>query len=570
MLNRFRNFGTTPARNLPNACMFASLRAGPPRHHYEHRPVPFSENLFRRALAFKMRVPWPRSRPPSVRPPTHPPPRRILSRTWKCDRYLHAVSQGAILGKHSIAQLIQHSLIFRERYARHVKQMQKSPIRDARIKSLRAAKHRFESFQQPFGRCILTWEAVLRTAQEIHEERRTQAPGKHAKTFLQQCDEEFCVSLAMQADAGDEGIQLTRHVEAEFSDNAALTREAHTFIGKIQALFEKEGCRYTGYTFFMLEFLKKPTVLFVDREPKNLGGKSPAYMEKVIQRCLTRLKAWTTLAKTVVASEFPHFEILQAFRVLELRKSGERRNSSPLDDVQVSAQINKLAQFFGMNEQALRDQYEDHKPVAQKLFDEQTVTPWTAWKNAIEYITKSPRPQRALKAHPVNELVDLLARSAGMGSSTAGVERLFSIANKHQSATRADVNIHTFEDEMHILSAKGLADSETHAVATCAQHVWKTVYRNTRASKRPRRPMAGKFAKTAVKKHSLKAWVKKRRSEVNTLCKALSDVPCDTADQTIGVGAWTETHEKEMEFQRAKKQFGHSRPWKKTRFPQTT
>eukprot|EP00969_Alexandrium_andersonii_P288145 12738750-Alexandrium_andersonii.AAC.1 len=67
--------------------------------------------------------------------------------------------------------------------------MNKNPIRDARIKSLRAAKHRFESFQQLFGRRILTWEAVLRAAQEIHEERRTRAPGKHAKTSLQQRDE---------------------------------------------------------------------------------------------------------------------------------------------------------------------------------------------------------------------------------------------------------------------------------------------------------------------------------------------------------------------------------------------
>eukprot|EP00969_Alexandrium_andersonii_P124130 5485371-Alexandrium_andersonii.AAC.1 len=63
----------------------------------------------------------------------------------------------------------------------------------------------------------------------------------------------------MQADAGDEGIQLTRHVEPESCDNATITHEAHAFVEKIEALFEKGGCRYTGYTFYLMEFLKEPT-----------------------------------------------------------------------------------------------------------------------------------------------------------------------------------------------------------------------------------------------------------------------------------------------------------------------
>ena len=128
-----------------------------------------------------------------------------------------------ILDKGAIAQLVQHSDIFRMRFSNHLKNMKDSPIWKTRIKSLSAAKHRFDSWQKPFGRLCLSFEAALVTAQEIHEERRTQAAGRHAKEFLKLVDEESAICLAMMSDAGDEAIQLVRMLDDEQFDNKELS-----------------------------------------------------------------------------------------------------------------------------------------------------------------------------------------------------------------------------------------------------------------------------------------------------------------------------------------------------------
>ena len=96
---------------------------------------------------------------------------RITSRTWKCDVYLHSIADGVVLGKHSMCQMIQFSLIFKHKYNVNVKELNTNLINLARLKSLSAAKHRFDSFTKPFGRCVLTLTAMINTAQQIHEER---------------------------------------------------------------------------------------------------------------------------------------------------------------------------------------------------------------------------------------------------------------------------------------------------------------------------------------------------------------------------------------------------------------
>ena len=128
-----------------------------------------------------------------------------------------------ILEKGAMAQLVQHSDIFRARFARHLRNIEGNPIYKARIKSLSAAKHRFDTWQKPFGRLCLSYEAALTTAQEIHEERRSTAVGRQAKEFLiLATDEEASLCLAMMSDAGDESIQLVRMLDDEQFDKKEL------------------------------------------------------------------------------------------------------------------------------------------------------------------------------------------------------------------------------------------------------------------------------------------------------------------------------------------------------------
>jgi hypothetical protein len=56
---------------------------------------------------------------------------------------------------------------------------------------LSAAEHRFDNWTKPFSRLWLTFEAVPTTAQQIHEERRSESAGRHANAFLNMVDEDM-------------------------------------------------------------------------------------------------------------------------------------------------------------------------------------------------------------------------------------------------------------------------------------------------------------------------------------------------------------------------------------------
>lgn len=213
---------------------------------------------------------------------------RILSRTWICDPFLHKLAQQVVLGKGSMAQLIQHSDLFRNRYRRHTQMIENNPVFKARLKSLSAAKHRFDSLQKPFGRSCLTFEAMLTTAQELHEERRTETAGRNAKEFLQlMMQEEAVISLGMMADAGDEAGILIRYLDQESFDKKTLAAECFNFLERVAALFEHKVCKQTGYTAHMIACLQKQKVLFIDRKPYCLGGLSRG--SKRAEACCSKL-----------------------------------------------------------------------------------------------------------------------------------------------------------------------------------------------------------------------------------------------------------------------------------------
>ena len=100
------------------------------------------------------------------------------------------------------------------RYAIHVSALQMNIVWCSRMTTLSAAKHRFDSWTKPFSRLCLNFEAVLTTAQEVHEERRWESTGRHAKAFLNMVDEEMAFSLAMMTDAGEENLELVRSYTA--------------------------------------------------------------------------------------------------------------------------------------------------------------------------------------------------------------------------------------------------------------------------------------------------------------------------------------------------------------------
>ena len=110
------------------------------------------------------------------------------------------------MSKYSSAPSLQHSDVMRSRYSKHVRELQDNPVWLSKMSTLSATKHRFDSWAKPFSRVCLTFGAVASTAQEIHEERRNEAAGRHAKAFLNMVDEEMMLSLAMMTDAGEDKL----------------------------------------------------------------------------------------------------------------------------------------------------------------------------------------------------------------------------------------------------------------------------------------------------------------------------------------------------------------------------
>jgi hypothetical protein len=136
--------------------------------------------------------------------------RRITLRPWKADAFLRDTWMSLVWSPESIVQTIEHSVVFKQWFQQHVKEAESSQWLVPALKSLRAARHRFESTQKPAGRFILFFEAILKTSDKILKLRRHDEGADRAQAFFLSLSEEKILQLALMADAGDEAIQLTR------------------------------------------------------------------------------------------------------------------------------------------------------------------------------------------------------------------------------------------------------------------------------------------------------------------------------------------------------------------------
>ena len=185
--------------------------------------------------------------------------RRISTRTAKVDDFMKEVQTKYYQGRKSIAQLIQHSRVFAERFLANNSRME-AKHGGSRIKNLRAAKHRFESYQKPLGRSVLFHKGLLLTAEQIANERSGLKEGKAAAEFLDFVSEQAQLQLALMADGFDEAMIFTRYNDNENFDKTQLQDEAYCFVDRVSLLFEKGECWRYGYTKFMLGLLEDRTI----------------------------------------------------------------------------------------------------------------------------------------------------------------------------------------------------------------------------------------------------------------------------------------------------------------------
>ncbi len=105
-------------------------------------------------------------------------------------------------------------------------------------------------------------------------------------------------------------MALGRLMDDESVDPAIMNHEVKQYVRTNDLLFGDEAkCLTTfGYTRAMLETLKKPLVWSIAGRTYNVGfeGGVPSV---IIDRCLDRMRCWVKLMKSIVAVEFPSFEI---------------------------------------------------------------------------------------------------------------------------------------------------------------------------------------------------------------------------------------------------------------------
>jgi len=433
---------------------------------------------------------------------------RITSRTWKCDPYLARLANEVVMRNDSIVQLIHNSDVLRVHYSRNVRALQHNPIWNAQARSFPAAKHRFDTWSKPFATLCLTFDAVVATAQQVHEERRYEASGRHAKAFLSLLDEEMMISLGMMADAGDENMSLIRYLDSEYMDNTEISAECARFLDRITALFDKGGCVLTGYTAVMLKLVSKERVVFFDHKPKRVGGLDQESLARVCRQCLGRLANWAKLAREVLAAEFPHFESIQAFTALRLLSPEERMvqlGNADEEREAVTKKIQKLSQLLGLNEETLQDQFFDHFPIAQHEFDQNNCTAFVAWRAAVDRVRKGGVVAKKLKAHPVDSLVRVLLRAGAWGVSTSGVEQQFSAIRAVMTSDRSKLGDDHYTDEVFIISTRGQSTADDKELVEIAARVWVQVFGAPRRPATETRRMPSKAKGASPPAGSLKA-----------------------------------------------------------------
>lgn len=345
-------------------------------------------------------------------------------RPWMADPFLKETWNTFIWQSDSIVQTIEHSQIFKRWLEQYIKCAETSAWLATSIKSLRAAKHRFESSQKPAGRFVLFFEAVLKTSDRILKERRGgDEAGKRAALFFESITEEKLLQIAMMADAGDEAMMLTRGVDTEQADAAIFPAEIEGFLDRVTQLFCKGKVFVTeGYTKFMLDLLRKNSFAFtVNKQSIGIGGRDIA--QPIKDQCLSRMRLWVQTAELVCSAEFPSYEVSSAYQVFNLTGRDEARAvDSQLSNATVTS-LRRLAKVYDVDAVLLKAQYMNYLPRALVKRHQNGTSNMQSWRLAV----RQGAARRSVAVNnPSAVLTTVLKQYMASTISTSGVEQAWS------------------------------------------------------------------------------------------------------------------------------------------------
>jgi hypothetical protein len=234
--------------------------------------------------------------------------KRLVSRSFAADPYLKEVMGMFASNRKSIARTIQNSHVIKGKFKEYLKTSFRAVKKT--VSNMRSAKHRFESLQKPFGRTVLFLYPTIRTAIWTAQTRDDES-SDNAKEWLAYVDNENCVQSSMMADASDQTIVICRIMDDESADPAIVNQEVKHYVRTMDSLFGDDAKCLThfGYTKAMLDTLKKPLVWTISGGKTCHLGCEGGVPPDIIERCLGRMRCLVNLVKSIVAVEFPSFEI---------------------------------------------------------------------------------------------------------------------------------------------------------------------------------------------------------------------------------------------------------------------
>ena len=191
-------------------------------------------------------------------------------------------------------------------------------------------------------------------------------------------------------------------------------------------------CILTGYTRHMIETLSQREIQLPSldgRGVRAIGGPHCITAE-MLDRCLGRMKVWVSLCQSVISHEFPEWDVLASFAVLQVAGNHRDGMTNEVRDLH----IRRLARFFRLEEALLRSELEDLAVLARNHASSTSCDSVTAWQHTLKQVcaTKKRRDR-----HPCGCLLTVLSRWVAWTPSTSGVEQAFGHGTHFQTARQS-------------------------------------------------------------------------------------------------------------------------------------
>jgi hypothetical protein len=470
--------------------------------------------------------------------------RRVLQRLWGCDPVLSDVLGIFCHWRDSMGQLIQWSPEVKDVYKQCCAESSDDAAVSTEFGTMRAAKHRIETFSTPLSRAMLNPTALVMLATKLAIMRQNDHAAQVAKLFLGVLCPQIMFLAALMADAGLETLAFIRLMDTEGLSTAVLTEAVADYLASIAWLFHQKGVfAVKGHTAHILKWLERPHFYTIGSEGRCIGGVG-ALTAKDIEEAFDRLKTWTVLVKSTLEAEFPEFDLMNSFSVFKL---GQEPMASLPDIFKVK--LSRLSRAF--RKPKLQEGFLAYYPYAHRIYVESgcTLPVWECWGSVM----------KRGSSHVVHDVTDAIAHVVKRGQCflpvTSGVEQSFAQIAAKLGDRRLGADNSTESRAISLLLEKQVS---TDDLACRARRIFSDVFggRFVRQHKVRRWDKGVRFAlkkrpaqKNMDQKVSENMFRKRLHSQIQSAAASHGTAVLDTFEPNL----WTEAHEAERAFQLAKR-----------------